>query len=380
MSDMKRLLVLFFLLSVLSVQAQELTFWQKVNRMMTTYKNVDTLYVYQPKQGFTLGVFSTEQQAGVNVNILFDLNSSADNPLSGLSQYTLKGGISTKLGLELGYGKLVCDYSFEIGPKKAYTKRALALNLLGKAWGINCNFFKITNPYHAIVSVGEEGTPDYWQDEVVASEPSMLRSLTIDGYYIFNNKRFAYPAVYKAGLVQRKTTGSWMVAARYMQGDLNNSPKASYDAYNLLDGFSTMQVAIGGGYSANIVCWHRDPVELRDKGLRNLTLNLTAMPVISVFNYLKTISFEYNNAGECVGKKVSKMYCYPMPSFIGSAAVGMTLDRFFLSTQFTYNLYYFYDPRAINAEKLQIQGFEGCSKSYGSFHDWKVKVMFTYKF
>jgi hypothetical protein len=29
---------------------------------------------------------------------------------------------------------------------------------------------------------------------------------------------------------------------------------------------------------------------------------------------------------------------------------------------------------------LQIQGFEGCSKSYGSFHDWKVKVMFTYKF
>lgn len=377
---MKRLLILFFLLSMLSVRAQELTFWQKVNRVLTTYKNIDTMYVYQPKQGFTIGTFTTVQRAGVDVNIMFDLNSSANKPLSGFSKYTLEGRISTKLGFELGYGKIVFDYGFEIGPKKAYKKRSLALNLLGKSWGVNFNFFKITNPFHAIVSVGEEGNSEYWRDEMVASEPSVLRNLTIDGYYVFNNKRFAYPAVYKAGLVQRRTAGSWMVAARYMQGDLNNSPKSAYDAYNLLDGFSTMQVAIGGGYSANIVCWHRDPTELRDKGLRNLTLNLTAMPVISVFNYLKTVSFEYNNVGECVGKKVSKVYCYPMPSYIGNAAVGMTLDRFFLSAQFTYNLFCFYTPRAVKAEQLLIPGFEGYSKFYGSFHDWKVKVMFTYKF
>jgi len=377
---MKRLLILFFLLSMLSVRAQELTFWQKVNRGLTTYKNIDTMYVYQPKQGFTIGTFTTVQRAGVDVNIMFDLNSSANKPLSGFSKYTLEGRISTKLGFELGYGKIVFDYGFEIGPKKAYKKRSLALNLLGKSWGVNFNFFKITNPFHAIVSVGDEGNPEYWRDEMVASEPSVLRNLTIDGYYVFNNKRFAYPAVYKAGLVQRRTAGSWMVAARYMQGDLNNSPKSAYDAYNLLDGFSTMQVAIGGGYSANIVCWHRDPTELRDKGLRNLTLNLTAMPVISVFNYLKTVSFEYNNVGECVGKKVSKVYCYPMPSYIGNAAVGMTLDRFFLSAQFTYNLFCFYTPRAVKAEQLLIPGFEGYSKFYGSFHDWKVKVMFTYKF
>lgn len=365
---------------MLSVRAQELTFWQKVNRGLTTYKNIDTMYVYQPKQGFTIGTFTTVQRAGVDVNIMFDLNSSANKPLSGFSKYTLEGRISTKLGFELGYGKIVFDYGFEIGPKKAYKKRSLALNLLGKSWGVNFNFFKITNPFHAIVSVGEEGNPEYWRDEMVASEPSVLRNLTIDGYYVFNNKRFAYPAVYKAGLVQRRTAGSWMVAARYMQGDLNNSPKSAYDAYNLLDGFSTMQVAIGGGYSANIVCWHRDPTEPRDKGLRNLTLNLTAMPVISVFNYLKTVSFEYNNVGECVGKKVSKVYCYPMPSYIGNAAVGMTLDRFFLSAQFTYNLFCFYTPRAVKAEQLLISGFEGYSKFYGSFHDWKVKVMFTYKF
>jgi hypothetical protein len=69
-----------------------------------------------------------------------------------------------------------------------------------------------------------------------------------------------------------------------------------------------------------------------------------------------------------------------MPSFIGSAAVGTTLDRFFLSAQFTYNLFYFYTPRAVKAEQLLIPGFEENSKFYGSFHDWKVKVMFTYKF
>lgn len=78
-----------------------------------------------------------------------------------------------------------------------------------------------------------------------------MRSFSIDGYYVFNNKRFAFPAAYKMSLVQRHTTGSWMLAARYMQGHLYNSPEAVWDSYNLLDCFSTMQASIGGGYSVN---------------------------------------------------------------------------------------------------------------------------------
>ena len=53
---------------------------------------------------------------------------------------------------------------------------------------------------------------------------------------------------------------------------------------------------MGGGYSVNFVPWHRDPVGPRDEGLRNLTVNLTAMPVITLFNHLKTTSYVYDDA------------------------------------------------------------------------------------
>ena len=38
--------------------------------------------------------------------------------------------------------------------------------------------------------------------------------------------------------------------------------------------------------------WHRDIVDARDHGLRNI--NLTAMTMLNLFNRLKTISYQYD--------------------------------------------------------------------------------------
>ena len=124
---------------------------------------------------------------------------------------------------------------------------------------------------------------DYYEKEVLSDDPAKLECLYVDGYYVFNHKRFAYPAAYKAGLVQRRTAGSWMVTARYMQGNLYNTPDVALESFNMVDGLNTIQASVGGGYSANFVCWHKDPTNIRDKGLRNITINLTALPVIAAF-------------------------------------------------------------------------------------------------
>lgn len=81
---MKRTLVVLLWLSVLSSQAQELNFWQKVNNMLTVVKKIDTTYIYHPKQGFTLGVFSNVQRAGINVTGMFMLNTTDGETLSGV--------------------------------------------------------------------------------------------------------------------------------------------------------------------------------------------------------------------------------------------------------------------------------------------------------
>lgn len=379
---MKRLFAIMLLFAALSVQAQELNFWQKVNNLLTIFPNIDSTYIYQPKQGFTLGMFSTVQQVGFDTKAKFNIHYDDGTKAAGVSNYSLIEQPSTKLGLELGYGKFVLGYGIEIGPKRAYKKRALGLNLLGKAWGLHCNYFRVSNTFQSSIKIGNPGDEHYMDDQILSTTPALLKYLSIDGYYVFNNKRFAYPAAYKAGLVQRKTAGSWMVTGRYMQGLLSNVPDPTviYDYYNLLDYFATLQFSIGGGYSANFVCWHKDPTQIRDKGLRNLTINLTLLPVITVVNYMDIIKYEFTDNDEYYGSYSSKTFCYPMPNFIGGSAIGLTLDRFFISAQFAYDWFYFHSSQAINQDYFLFSPDLKNLILRGAFHNWNVKLLFTYKF
>jgi len=376
---MKRLLIPILMLISLSLHAQKSNFWQKVNNTLTVVKNIDTTYIYHPKQSFTLGVFTTLQQAGFHLNVNFKIYSD-EYPINGETQYTIQEKLSSKLGLELGYGKLALGYGFEVGPKSAYKKKAFAFGLIGKSWGVHFNYFKINNPFQSSLIMWDEQDDDYMCDIIIPKEHATLNSLAIEGYYIFNNKKFFYPATYKACLVQRRTAGSWIVAGRYMQGGIYNSPTAAFDSYNLLDCFSTLQVSLGGGYSGNIVCWHKDPKNSKDKGLRNITINITAMPVLTVVNYLKTYLYQFDDNEYLSGLKISKIFCYPIPNFIANSALGITLDRFFISAQFTYNYFFYHSSSAFNAKKLQIPDYVDDISFHGSFHDWNMKILFTYKF
>lgn len=377
---MKKLLaIIAFLLGVASLQAQENTFWRKVNYFLTKPAVIDTLRIYQPKPCFSLGVFNTGQKASFQTNVKFNLDMG-ERSIPGISKYRLSESFCDKVGLEVGYGNVSLGYGLEVGHKSAWKKSAFAFNVVGKSWGVHLNYSKITNPFTSGLTLGNEGDSLYIHDEFTSKESASLRSFTIDGYYVFNNKRFAFPAAYKMGLVQRRTAGSWMLTARYMQGRLYNSPEVAWDSYNLLDCFSTIQASIGGGYSVNFVLWHRDPVGPRDEKLRNLTLNLTAMPVITMVNYLKTTSYEYDEEGNCNGEKVANIWCYPMPNYIGSAAISLTLGRIYFSTQFTYNWFYFRSSDAFNAKKLDLPDYVDDLSYSGSFRDWMVKGLLVYRF
>ena len=379
---MKKHLIIFVLFcTVGSLQAQKPTFWNRVNNLLTKPANVDSTRVYQPTAGFSLGVFSTLQKSGFDVNADFRIDDYMDGlPLEGVSNYSLSEKLCKKVGLEVDYGNFGFGYSLEVGPRSANKRSGIGFSYMGKSFGARINYYKITNPFVTGLTVGNEGDDNFFHYDFSPDEEATLKSLSIDGYYVFNNKRFAYPAAYKRGLVQRRTTGSWLLTARYMQGDLYNSPEAAWDTYNMVDCFATMQASVGGGYSVNFVPWHRDPTGPRDAGLRNLTINLTAMPVLTAFNYLKTISYEYDDAGNKTGETISKAYCYPMPNYIGSAAVSMTFGHIYFSAQFTYNTFYFRSNNAFNAKHLELPDYVDYLSYRGNFYDWLLKGLLVYSF
>ena len=81
-----------------------------------------------------------------------------------------------------------------------------------------------------------------------------------------------------------------------------------------------------------------------------------------------------------MAKNVSRMYCYPIPNFIGSAAAGLTLDRFFISAQFVYNCFYFHSLQSARPNILPTS-YEVENLTFrGTIHNWNLKLFFTYKF
>ena len=233
MTNEKLLTIITLLFGFVSLQAQENPHLKKAMHFLTKLDDVDTTLIYQPNKAcFSLGLLTTGQKAGFDVDVNFGVQLDETSSYTGISTYRLSEDLCKKIGLEVGYGNVSFSYAHEFGSKSAWKKRAFAFNMLGRAWGVSLNFFRITNPFTSGLTVWDERDEIVLQDEFVADEMALLRSFTIDGYYVFNNKRFAYPAAYKMGLIQRRTTGSWMLTARYMQGELYNSLAGTWNSYN----------------------------------------------------------------------------------------------------------------------------------------------------
>ena len=69
-----------------------------------------------------------------------------------------------------------------------------------------------------------------------------------------------------------------------------------------------------------------------------------------------------------------------MPNYIGSAAVSLTLGRIYISTQFTYNHFYFHSNIAFNGNHIEIPDYVDDLSFSGSFHDWTLKGLVVYSF
>lgn len=347
--------------------------------------NADSTYIYQLPARFSFALTNKLQMIVFLAYSEFKIFESI--PASSTSY--LGERLYKKVGFEIGYGGLSLGYDVEVGRHSAENKRAISVGMQNLKWGARVSYFILQNYIISNMVIGDEESEIYEDITESSSGLGKLRNISLDGYYVFNNKRFAYTATGNVNVLQKHTAGSFMLASCFSLSDLDTKE----DLSGLFESFSTIQFALGGGYSINAVLWNRDVVNNDDKTARNLTFNITAMPVISLVNYMQTRAYSYTiniaDSTESESLKTSNIWCYPSPNLLGSAAINLTWGHFHFTTQFKFNFIYFSSHGAIKkgifqAPNIHIDDFDSDLISnvsiYGFQYDWMLTGKLIYRF
>ena len=123
-------------------------------------------------------------------------------------------------------------------------------------------------------------------------DPISVRSLFMDGYYMFNGKRFSYAAAYDQSLIQKRSAGSLMTGLMYYHSrvsynDISNLPLLIL--MNDLGMVKCSQASVGFGYAYNWV------------PAKGWLVSVMAMPMLSFYNKMKTYEYDIvDESGESI--------------------------------------------------------------------------------
>lgn len=367
----------------LPVQAQSLKetalkYWNKIQEPKAY---LDSTRVFQPGSHWSVRTGYEMRSVGVSVRSDFNVVSK-DLTYDFTLVQSLQDRAAHHVGLYAGFGAVSLGYSHEVGRKQG-TSRSLSLAYQGTFWGASFRYSQFSSLVEGYMELKIAGNSDMdAHTPFLSHEPGEMVSLLVDGYYAFNRQKFSYTAAYNGKTLQKKSTGSWIVGAKYMQGgfSISHQENVTLNVSQGIGQYSTYQFSLGGGYSFNWVLFHRDPHTLKDLApLRNLTLNLTAMPMLTVFNRTVTRRYEELQSYVYTDKIADKVALTGniQPNFMASAGLNWTLGHFFLNLWTDYSLFRFYNAkRSIDAGKDMSTEM---SQS-GSFTNFRVNFSLSYRF
>lgn len=278
-------------------------------------KSLDSAYVFQPVLKWVVGTEGKTIHLGADLSSDITIhNFVGDNAeiIRGTMNTGLRNQPYWKWGLAAGYGSLRLGYGVQLGKKRGDRSSYFSFGLGGSSYGARIRYYKIHQ--YPVGTLAIDGRPSV---DLASDYKGEMRNMTLDGFYAFNRHKFVYGATYGGRTLQRRSAGSWLVAAKYLQGDFSlNDKDTIWEQLKNLQRYTTQQVSLGGGYSFNWVLLHRDPYDPKTAGgLRNLTINATAMPMFSLYNHIQT---EQNTTGGLV-----KVRYQGQPAFSPSLQGGL---------------------------------------------------------
>jgi hypothetical protein len=216
-----------------------------------------------------------------------DYDSHIDFPGTNESadwQLCFEPPMASSIGFSVGYRGTGFSFS------KSLTENAgryYAFSSAGAMYGLN---FRLRRLKTSSVSLN---ATDFVDGEAVKEHhytgfmqaPVWIRSVYINGYYVFNGRRYSQAAAYSQSVIQRRSAGSLLVGATWYQSSLDFSEPDNF-AFMLLSDYTgcikVQQANLGVGYGYNFVPF------------RGFIVNAMVMPTVSVYNRVKVSKYDCN--------------------------------------------------------------------------------------
>lgn len=193
--------------------------------------NIDTTFVIRPQTKWTV-------TARMNVSGALIKMEGVDNG----QHFDVEMTANRKATLSVGVSYLGISLSASLNPAKMlgkYHDIELNINSYGRRFGFDVIYQDAKN---------FTGWDDHEGMERVELPDDMLKvsTLNLNAFYVFNSRRFSYPAAFSQSYIQRRSAGSFLLAASGMW------QRSTLD-WEEQSRLKTTNIAIGGGYGYNYV-------------------------------------------------------------------------------------------------------------------------------
>ena len=366
-----------------NAQEQKNFFARTLDRILAPSRALDPNAIYVPAPRWTVALTGDVRQASFSQKQESSLPSARLSPSGELIIEMipvsicadLQGKVDKGLGVQVGYGDLSLSLSKNFGGEG--NDRVFSFDYQSAGFALQAQFFGYSNPVRYHQTFAEEGHWAHWDDDRMTEKPGRLRTLLLDSFYAFNQRSFAYSAAYRGNLFQKRSAGSWMFGGKLILGEYRIDPQEEMASWmNGQARNTTAQVMLGGGYSYNLVPFHRQPYGERDKGLRNLTLNVTFLPMVTFFNQFTSTA--YNDFEDGVYQQVDKVVMNGrlQVNYVARIGIGYTHNLFSVNLSASNNDYSY---RGVSA--ITYGGYQGSEvKTEGAFFRWATTLRLGMRF
>lgn len=188
------------------------TFFHRVgkvfSRFFTEFDRIDTTYIEPQHYNYTVMLQNT------NTYEEYTISSRDGQRISFAPDPTFR------LGPYLGWRWVFLGYTFDLkhinGKSNHTNKTELDLSIYSSLLGIDLFWRQTGNDYHVQrMSLGDANVVDTSPMKKVAFDGFKSSIKGFNLYYIFNHRKFSYPAAYSQSTVQRKSAGSMLLGIGY---------------------------------------------------------------------------------------------------------------------------------------------------------------------
>lgn len=199
---------------------QKLSFWEKAYEVIKEFSRVDSNYIEDQKFNYTFMLQNTNTYESYRLR---DVNGNS---------IRLTPKPSVKFGPYIGWRWVVLGYTIDFSHlSDGHNKQDFDFSIYSNQIGIDLHYRKTGNNYKIrSLYLGRNVDTKALDNIAFDGFNASIKGLNI--YYIFNHKKFSYPAAFSQSTCQRKSAASYLMGFSYTRHNLNLDAKHLVDIIN----------------------------------------------------------------------------------------------------------------------------------------------------